>query len=302
MGEDLAVLHDRRDGRRHFLLASPAIVLMVVLGILPLLIVVAYSFMAPGDYGGVVPKFSLEAYVSLLFQRDIFDGTLTFSPAYLEIYLRTAVFGASTTLICLLLGFPTAYFMATRPPNKRNLWVLLLTIPFWSNLLVRNIAVMLIIRDEGLINTLLMSLGLIHHPITMLYTNFAIVLGLVYSFLPFMVLPIYASLEKFDFRLAEAGFDLYANRFQVLTRIIIPLAKPGIVTGSILVFVPAFGAYVTPLLLGGGSHLMIGNLIALQFGSSRNWPLGSAFSIVLMVFVLAALFLQLRRSGQVQHG
>lgn len=299
---ELATLKDKEDARRHRLLALPAILIMAVLGLIPLMIVVAYSFMAPGDYGGVVPKFTTDAYVSLLFQRDIFDDTLAFSPAYLEIYIRTAVFGVITTLICALIGFPTAYFMATRPADKRNLWVLLLTIPFWSNLLVRTIAVMFIIRDEGLINTIMLNLGIIDRPITMLYTNFAILLGLVYSFLPFMVLPIYASLEKFDFRLAEAGFDLYANRFQVLTKIIIPLAKPGIVTGSILVFVPAFGAYVTPLLLGGGSHLMIGDLIALQFGSSRNWPLGSAFSIVLMVIVMLALLFQLRRSGQVKHG
>lgn len=299
---DLIALQEKQDTRRHRLLAMPAILIMAVLGLIPLMIVVVYSFMAPGDYGGVVPKFSLEAYVSLLFQRDMFDDTLTFSGAYLEIYIRTAIFGVVTTLICVLIGFPTAYFMATRPVEKRNIWVLLLTIPFWSNLLVRTIAVMFIIRDEGLINTILMDLGVIDHPITLLYTNFAILLGLVYSFLPFMVLPIYASLEKFDFRLAEAGFDLYASRRQVLMHIIVPLAKPGIVTGSILVFVPAFGAYVTPLLLGGGSHLMIGDLIALQFGSSRNWPLGSAFSIVLMLFVLLALLFQIRRSGQVNHG
>lgn len=299
---ELATLQDKQDTRRHRLLALPAIVIMIVLGLIPLMIVVAYSFLKSGEYGGVVPQFSLEAYVSLLFQRDMFDDTLTFSSAYLEIYIRTAIFGVVTTVICVLVGFPTAYFMATRPADKRNLWVLLLTIPFWSNLLVRTIAVMFIIRDEGLINTILLDLGIINQPITLLFTNFAILLGLVYSFLPFMVLPIYASLEKFDFRLAEAGFDLYANRFQVLTQIIIPLAKPGIVTGSILVFVPAFGAYVTPLLLGGGSHLMIGDLIALQFGSSRNWPLGSAFSIVLIVFVMLALLLQIRRSGQVNHG
>ncbi len=295
-------VEDRQDARRHLALASPAILIMVILGLIPLAVVIAYSFMVPADYGGVVPKFSLESYISLLFQRDIFDDTLSFSGDYLEIYARTAIFGAITTALCLLVGFPTAYFMATRPKATRNLWVLLVTIPFWSNLLVRTIAVMFIIRDEGLINSILLDLGVIGHPITMLYTNFAILLGLVYSFVPFMILPIYASLEKFDFRLAEAGFDLYATRFQVLTCIIIPLAKPGIITGAILVFVPSFGAYVTPLLLGGGSHLMIGDLIALQFGSSRNWPLGSAFSIVLMVIIMLAVLLQIRRSGQVRHG
>lgn len=299
---DLVTVNDRQAARRNRLLVSPALIIMSILGVAPLLIVVVYSFMVPGDYGGVVPKFSFEAYISLLFQRDIFDDTLSFSPAYLEIFIRTVVFGVATTAVCLLIGFPTAYFMATRPQKSRNRWVLLVTIPFWSNLLVRTIAVMFLIRDEGLINTILLHLGIIDHPIIMLYTNFAILFGLVYSFLPFMVLPIYASLEKFDFRLAEAGFDLYASRFSVLTRIIIPLAKPGIVTGCLLVFVPAFGAYVTPLLLGGGSHLMVGDLIALQFGSSRNWPLGSALSIVLMVFVMASLLFQSRRSRQVHHG
>jgi spermidine/putrescine transport system permease protein len=293
---------DRQQARRNLALASPAILIMAILGLLPLAVVIAYSLMVPADYGGVVPKFSLESYISLLFQRDIFDDTLSFSGDYLEIYLRTAIFGAVTTVLCLLVGFPTAYFMATRPKATRNRWVLLVTIPFWSNLLVRTIAVMFIIRDEGLINSILIDLHIIDRPITMLYTNFAILLGLVYSFVPFMILPIYASLEKFDFRLAEAGFDLYATRFQVLTRIIVPLAKPGIITGAILVFVPSFGAYVTPLLLGGGSHMMIGDLIALQFGSSRNWPLGSAFSIVLMVIIMIALLIQIRRSGQVRHG
>ena len=141
---------------------------------------------------------------------------------------------------------------------------------------------MLIIRDEGLINDFLIWLGVIDKPIVLLYTNFAIMLGLLYSFLPFMVLPLYASLEKMDFRLVEAGFDLYATRGRVLRRIIIPLAKPGIIAGCLLVFIPAIGAYVTPLILGGGKHLMIGALIALQFGSSRNWPLGSAQALILM--------------------
>ena len=143
----------------------------------------------------------------------------------------------------------------------------LITIPFWSNLLIRTLAIMFIIRDEGIINNMLLGLGVIEKPITMLYTNFAILLGLLYSFLPFMVLPIYASLEKLDFRLVEAGYDLYATRRQVLWRMIIPLSQPGIIAGCLLVFIPALGAYVTPLILGGGKHLMIGDLIALQFGS-----------------------------------
>ena len=286
-------------------LSAPSVTIVVLFGILPLLIMVIYSFLEAGEYGGVVWKFSTEAYVSFLFTRDIFDGTLTFSPDYLIIFLRSMVFALATTVICLALGFPTAYFMATRPPSQRTIWVFLITIPFWSNLLVRTIAVMITIRDEGLINDFLLWLGLIDKPIVMLYTNFAMMLGLLYSFLPFMVLPLYASLEKMDFRLVEAGFDLYATRGKVLRRIIIPLAKPGIVAGCLLVFVPAIGAYVTPLILGGGKHLIIGDLIALQFGSARNWPLGSAQALILMAGVLIALLIYVRTTtgkAQALHG
>jgi spermidine/putrescine transport system permease protein len=181
--------------------------------------------------------------------------------------------------------------------------VLLITIPFWSNLLVRTLAVMFIIRDEGLVNNILIGLGVIDKPITLLYTNFAIMLGLLYSFLPFMVLPLYSSLEKLDFRMVEAGFDLYATRRQVLWRVIIPLSLPGIIAGCLLVFIPALGAYVTPLILGGGTHLMIGDLIAQQFGSGRNWPVGSALALILMAAVLIALFFYVRNTtGKMHHG
>jgi spermidine/putrescine transport system permease protein len=281
------------------------VIIITLFGILPLLIMVIYSFLEAGEYGGVVWNFSTDAYVSFLFQRDIFDGTLSFSPDYLIIYLRSIILALATTVVCLALGFPTAYFMATRPPSQRTLWVFLITIPFWSNLLVRTLAVMLIIRDEGIINDVLIWLGVIDKPIVMLFTNFAVMLGLLYSFLPFMVLPLYASLEKMDFRLVEAGFDLYATRGRVLRRIIIPLARPGIVAGCLLVFIPAIGAYVTPLILGGGKHLMIGALIALQFGSSRNWPLGSAQALILMAGVLIALLFYVRSTtgkAQAFHG
>jgi len=271
-------------------LSFPAVAIIIVFGILPLLIIIVYSFLKAAPYGGVEWRFSTNAYVSFLFQKDIFDDTLQFSPNYLIIYFRTFLYAVATTVVCLLLGFPTAYFMATRPPSQRNIWVLLITIPFWSNLLVRTLAVMLVIRDQGLINNTLMALHLIDKPITMLYTNFAIMLGLLYSFLPFMVLPLYSSLEKLDFRLVEAGHDLYASKRQVLWRVIVPLSMPGIVAGCLLVFIPALGAYVTPLILGGGRHLMIGDLIAQQFGTGRNWPLGSAQALILMAAVLVALY------------
>jgi spermidine/putrescine transport system permease protein len=294
---------EKKAGVRRWLLTAPALITVGIFGILPLIIIVIYSFLKAAPYGGVVWSPSVEAYVSFLFQTDIFSDELVFSPAYLQIYLRSFVFAVGTTAICLLLGFPTAYFMATRSPRQRNWWVLLITIPFWSNLLVRTLAIMFIIRDEGLLNNVLIGLGVIQQPITMLYTDFAIVLGLFYSFLPFMVLPLYASLEKLDFRLVEAGYDLYASRPKVLFKIIIPLSRPGIIAGCLLVFIPALGAYVTPLILGGGKHMMIGDLIAQQFGSGRNWPLGAAQALILMSAVMVALFFYVRATtGKVKHG
>ncbi len=294
---------ERSAARANRRLTMPALAIIGIFGVIPLALILIYSFLEPGPYGGVVWKFSPDAYVSFLFQRDIFSGTLQFSPDYLLIYLRSFAFALVTTAICLLLGYPTAYFMATRPPAQRNLWVLLITIPFWSNLLVRNISIMFIIRDNGLINNVLMALHLIDRPIPMLYTNFSIVLGLLYSFLPFMVLPLYSSLEKLDFRLVEAGYDLYATRRRILWRIVIPLSMPGIVAGSLLVFIPALGAYVTPIILGGGTHLMIGDLIAQQFGEGRNWPLGSAQAFILMAVVLVALYFYVRNtSGGTRRG
>jgi spermidine/putrescine transport system permease protein len=300
---EIVAATDAASVRRNRLLATPALVIITIFGILPLLVILTYSFLKPASYGGVVWQFSTDAYLNFLFQKDIFDDTLQFSPDYLWIYGRSLAFAFATTLICLGLGFPTAYFMATRPPEQRNWWVLLITIPFWSNLLVRTLAVMFIIRDEGLVNNILIGLGVIDKPITLLYTNFAIMLGLLYSFLPFMVLPLYSSLEKLDFRMVEAGFDLYATRRQVLWRVIIPLSLPGIIAGCLLVFIPALGAYVTPLILGGGTHLMIGDLIAQQFGSGRNWPLGSALALILMAAVLIALFFYVRNTtGKMHHG
>jgi spermidine/putrescine transport system permease protein len=289
--------------RSNRLLVTPAVLIIFVFGILPLLVIFTYSFLKPAPYGGVVWQFSTDAYLSFLFQKDIFDDTLQFSSDYLWIYGRSLFFAVITTVMCLILGFPTAYFMATRPPAQRNWWVLLITIPFWSNLLVRTLAIMFIIRDEGLINHMLMGMNLIDKPITMLYTNFSIVLGLLYSYLPFMILPLYANLEKMDFRLVEAGYDLYATRGKVLRRVVIPLAKPGIVAGCLLVFIPSLGAYVTPLILGGGTHLMIGDLIAQQFGSGRNWPLGAAQAFILMAAVLVALYFYVRNTaGKSLHG
>jgi spermidine/putrescine transport system permease protein len=194
--------------------------------------------------------------------------------------------------------------MATRSEKTRDLWLFLITIPFWTNLLIRTFAVLQIIRNEGIINTILIKLGIVSAPVQILYTDTAILIGMAYVYLPLMVLPIYASMEKLDFRLVEAGYDLYATRFKVLRKIIFPLVKPGVIAGSILVFIPALGAYVTPSVLGGGKNMMLSNLIELQFGQGRNWPLGSALSITVMIIVMVALLAYVRNAGKsgVRHG
>ncbi len=299
---DSAAIGARRDIRRRWLLASPALAIIGGIGILPLSIILFYSLMAPAEYAGVIWQFSTEAWVNLIFERDIFDETLGVSEAHLTIYTRSIVQALLTTALTLLFGFPTAYFIATRPERERNLWLFLITLPFWTNLLIRTFAIMLIVRDEGLINNVLLGLGLIEKPLIILYTDLAVAIGLVYAYLPYMVLPLYASMEKLDFRLVEAGYDLYADRWRVLKRVIFPLVKPGVVAGCILVFIPSIGAYITPRLLGGGKNMMLGNLIANQFGTSRNWPLGSAMALALMALVMVALIIYARNAAQKDQG
>ena len=294
----------KRAARNRWLLLSPALVILLFAASGPLLITLVYSFLTPGDYGGVVWAPSSEAWFNVFMQRDIFDETLSWSDAHLSIFWRSVKLSALTTLACLIFGFPTAYFIATRPKKQRDLWMLLIIIPFWTNLLIRTFAILELIRNEGTVNTVLIGLGIVDEPIQMLFTEFSIMLGMVYVYLPLMVLPVYASMERLDFRLVEAGYDLYATRFQVLRRVILPLVKPGVIAGSILVFVPSLGAYVTPRVMGGGNQLMIGNLIELQFGQGRNWPLGAALSITLLAIVMVALLAYVRAAGneEVRHG
>ncbi|MEM9098957.1 MAG: ABC transporter permease [Pseudomonadota bacterium] len=294
----------RREVRRNWLLSTPALIVLFLAACGPLISVLIYSFLKAGDYGGVEWEFSSEGWVNVFMQRDIFDDTLSIADAHVTIFWRSVKLSLLTTLTALALGFPTAYFIATRPAATRNVWLFLITIPFWTNLLIRTFAIMELIRNQGVVNTALMDLGLISEPIQMLYTDFAIMVGMTYVYLPLMVLPIYASMEKLDFRLVEAGYDLYATRFKVLRRVIVPLVKPGIIAGSILVFVPSLGAYVTPRVLGGGKNMMLGNLIELQFGQGRNWPLGAALAITLLVIVMVALIFYVRaeRKGGRGHG
>ncbi|TSE02277.1 ABC transporter permease [Mesorhizobium intechi] len=302
--EEVAKAAERRDVRDRWLLSAPALLVILLAATGPLLIVLVYSFLTPGAYGDVKWQFSPDAWISVFMERDIFDDTLSVAVAHVTIFWRSIKLAVVTTLATLALGFPTAYFMATRSEKTRDLWLFLITIPFWTNLLIRTFAVLQIIRNEGIINTILLKLGIISAPIQILYTDTAILIGMAYVYLPLMVLPIYASMEKLDFRLVEAGYDLYATRFKVLRKIIFPLVKPGVIAGSILVFIPALGAYVTPVVLGGGKNMMLSNLIELQFGQGRNWPLGSALSITVMVIVMLALLAYVRNAGRsgVRHG
>ncbi|HEY7689058.1 MAG TPA: ABC transporter permease [Dongiaceae bacterium] len=296
---------ERASRRTRWSLIAPALIVIGVLGIAPLFIILIYSFLTPGAYGGVVWQFSTDAYVQFILEKDLFDESYHFTTAYFQIYARSIGLAAFTTVGSLILGFPTAYFMATRPAHQRNFWLFLITLPFWSNLLIRTFAMFVLMRDDGIVNNVLLEIGILNKPFEIMFTDTAIGIALLYSFLPFMVLPIYASLEKLDFRYVEAAYDLYATRWKVLWRVIIPLSKPGIVAGCLLVFIPALGAYVTPLLVGGGKSLMIGNLIALQFSGSRNWPFGSAASLILMALVLAALYIYVRygtRKSGFAHG
>lgn len=295
----------RAEIRSRWLLSAPALIIIFFAAIGPLFVVLLYSFMVKGDYGDVkFWQFTTDAWFKVILERDIFDDSISLADAHAAVLWRSIKLSFATTVLCLIFGFPTAYFISTRPEKWRDIWLFLVTIPFWTNLLIRTFAVQELIRNEGVVNSFLLGIGVIDTPIQMMFTDFAIMVGMVYVYLPLMVLPLYASMEKLDFRLVEAGYDLYAGRFQVLRRVIVPLVKPGIIAGSILVFIPALGAYVTPRLLGGGKTLMLGNLIDLQFGQGRDWPLGSALSITLMAIVMLALLVYVRSASTsgVRHG
>ena len=288
----------RSAARAGWLLSAPALALLLLGASGPLLVVVLYAFLEPGEYSGVVWRFSTDAWFQVLFERDIFDDSVSLADAHLTILWRSVRLSLLTTVVTLALGLPMAWFIATRPPRQRPLWLFLVTIPFWTNLLIRTFAIMEVIRNEGILNTALMRAGLISEPIQILYTDAAVLIGMAYVYLPLMVLPLYAALDRFDFRLVEAAHDLYASRLGALRRVVLPVIRPGIVAGSILVFVPSLGAYVTPRVLGGGKNMMIGNFIELQFGQGRNWPLGAALSLILLGVVLAALLIYVRATSR----
>lgn len=284
--------------RNGWLLSAPALVILTLFAVGPLMIVVVYSFLAAGQYGNVEWQFSLDGWRGILWTKDIFDDTYGLADANISIFWRSIKLSVLTTVLTFAVGFPTAWFIATRPQKSRALWLFLITIPFWTNLLIRTYAINEVIRNEGLMNTVLLKIGVISEPIRLIYTDTAVFIGMAYVYLPLMVLPLFAAIDRFDMKLLEAGYDLYASRMQVLRRVILPIVKPGIIAGSILVFVPSLGAYVTPRVLGGGKQMMIGNFIDLQFGQGRNWPLGAALSLTLLVIVTAALLIYVKYANR----
>ncbi len=264
---------------------SPARLVVAVLFLAPLGVVCLYSFLTRGAYGGVGPPWSAASFVRLV------------DPLYAVILIRSLLMAACATLLCLALAFPAAWFIS-RAGRRKNLYLHLVIIPFWTSFLVRTYAWLFLLRDTGLFNTVLQAVGLIREPLPLLYNDGAVLLGLVYGYLPFMVLPIYATLERLDRNLLEAAADLGARPWATLTRVIVPLSAPGIRAGAVLVFIPTLGAYLTPDLMGGGKSIMIGNLIQNQFTTARDWPFGSAVSLALMVLAMLLLFGFLRRRGE----
>ena len=280
---------ERADLTKRWTLISPAFAVIFFFMLVPMFLMAFISVLEPGNFGGVKwGAYTPEAYLKFLFERDL-DDSLIVNYDYLSIFSRSFTLSFFCTVFTLLLGFPSALYIAMQSPKRRNQLILLVSIPFWTNLLVRTYSLVLLFRNGGLIQSGLETLGYKGGPLNLLYTDFAVQVGLVYSFLPFMVLPIYTSLEKLDWRLCEAAFDLGANRWRTLWRVIVPLSSPGIISGCILVFIPALGSYFIPELLGGSKSLMIGNLIQNQFGASRNWPFGAALAFALLAFVLIAM-------------
>jgi len=288
----------------HHWLLMPSWLVIGIFMLTPILIMLVYSFLTKEFRGGVIWEFSLAAYDQFIFDRGLFgDEAPTLEWTYITIFVRSILQALIATIFCLLIGFPTAYFIATRPEETRSIWLFLVTVPYWVNLLIRTVSMKFLIRDNGPLNEGLLGLGVISKPLALVNTDLAVQLGLFYSYLPFMVLPIYASVERYNFALSEAAADLYASRWDTLRLVLLPAVKPGIVAGCILVFVPSLGAFLAPDLLGGAKNFMIGSLIEEQFkGNAGNWPFGAAASMILLTMVLIVLMFYARSQAREQGG
>ncbi|MCU0487829.1 MAG: ABC transporter permease [Anaerolineales bacterium] len=267
------------------LLISPTMIYLFVLLIIPLLLVLVLSLLSRGAYGQVILRFNPENYTRL------------FDPLYFRILLNSLWIALLTTAGTILIGYPLAYYISKAPRRRRSFLIFLILVPFWTNFIIRIYAWIMILRSEGLLNNLLLQLGLIQTPLEILYTPVAVLIGMIYEFLPFMILPLYASLEKIESSQLEAAADLGARPRNVFLHVTLPLSLPGIVAGTLLVFIPAMGMFVVPDLMGGAKTMLVGNLIKNQFLTARDWPFGAAASMVLMLLTLAFTLLYTRRTG-----
>jgi spermidine/putrescine transport system permease protein len=275
-------------------LIFPGLLWMIVFLIIPLILIVVLSLAWRGEYGPVDWGRTLQEFLG----RLSFDNYIRLNdPLYLSVLWTSLEMAALTTAICLIAGYPVAYFLARSANRWRNLLLFLLLIPFWTNFLIRIYAWMLLLRTEGLVNRTMMALGLISHPVQIMYTPAAVMIAMVYEFLPFMVLPLFTSLEKLDPALLEAASDLYARPVRTFLRVTLPLSIPGVIAGTILVFIPTMGMFVVPDLMGGARTALVGNLVQRQFLAARDWPFGAAASMVLMALTLVATLIYTRVSG-----
>ena len=275
------------------LLSAPTVFLLIFF-FTPLAIMVVYSFLMPGLYGGGEWEFFHLNYGRILGWAD--TKYEKFDPVYLWIFLRSLRLAALTVLTTLLISYPAAFWVSRMRPSLKELSIFLITLPFFVSLIVRLFAWVLILRPTGFLNQALMGIGITNEPVEFLYTDFAVIIGMTYVFIPFMFLPVYASVEKLDNSLLEASADLGANRIQTFRRVVLPATLPGIVGGSVITFIPAFGNFIVPSVLGGAKVVMIGNLIEQQFLSARNWPFGAALAMMVMAAVLVLLIVQVRLS------
>jgi spermidine/putrescine transport system permease protein len=271
---------------RRVALLGPAFGWWLVLLVAPVVLILAYSFFQRGTYGGVVYDFTWDN-----FSRAV-------DPLYLKVVWFSVRVSLEATVLALLIGFPAAWFIATRPPRWRTALLVIVILPFWTSMLIRTYAWIVLLNDEGLINRTLTSAGIIGAPLDLLYNEFAIVLGLLYGYLPLMILPLYAAIERLPPDLKEASADLGASSFQTFKNVILPLTRTGIAAGCLFVFVPSLGNFIVPDLLGGGRRQMVGNLIQVQFLKARDWPFGATLALGVILLMAVVLYVQARLSAK----
>ncbi|HEY8891848.1 MAG TPA: ABC transporter permease [Clostridium sp.] len=263
----------------------PALLWMVVFFVIPLIFIVVVSFSTRGEVGNIVYKFTLSNYINLL------------NPLYIDIFIKSILIAIYTTALCLIIGYPFAFIIATSPKKYKPFLLLLIILPFWTNSLVRTYAMIVLLRTEGIINTLLLHLHIINIPLHLMYNNTAVMIGMLYMMFPFMVLPLYTSLEKLDKRILDAASDLGAGPINRFLKVTLPLTKGGIISGCILVFIPTLGLFFVTDLMGGSKVILMSNLIKNQFLTARDWPFGSAISVVLIIVMLSVITFNSRTPG-----